>query len=44
MRTGALIFMLVGWTVVLSIMIWSFSKLLRSDPEHEKLPPPGTSL
>jgi len=44
MRTGALIFMLSAWAVVLSLMIWSFRKLLRGDPSKEHPPPPGTSL
>lgn len=34
MNVGALVFMLAAWVVVLGIMVWSFSKLLR-------LPPPG---
>lgn len=42
MNRGALIFMLCAWAVVLSILIWSFTKLLRSDPKHEHLPPPGS--
>ena len=44
MKLGALIFMLSAWTVVLGIMLWSFRRLLRADPEHEHPPPPGTSL
>jgi len=43
MRTGALIFMLSAWTVVLSLMLWSFRKLLRGDPSKEHPPPPGTN-
>jgi hypothetical protein len=42
MNTGALVFMLGAWAVVLFILIWSFTKLLREPPEHEKLPPPGS--
>lgn len=44
MHPTALVFMLGAWAVVLGITGWSFYRLLRSDPEHEKLPPPGTSL
>lgn len=44
MSKGALIFMLLAWAVVLSILIWSFWKLLKSDPKHEQLPPPGSIL
>jgi hypothetical protein len=42
MGLGALIFMLCAWAVVLSILVWSFRKLLKSDPKHEQLPPPGS--
>jgi hypothetical protein len=42
MNIGALIFMLCAWTVVLSILVWSFTRLLRTKPEHEHLPPPGS--
>jgi hypothetical protein len=42
MRTGALIFMLSAWAVVLTLLVWSFGKLLRQDPSKEPLPPPGS--
>ena len=42
MKPGALIFMLCAWAVVLGILIWSFAKLLKQDPKHEQLPPPGS--
>jgi hypothetical protein len=42
MKTAPLIFMLCAWAVVLGILFWSFARLLRSDPEHEQLPPPGS--
>ncbi|HEX6643204.1 MAG TPA: hypothetical protein VF037_00920 [Gemmatimonadales bacterium] len=44
MTTGALIFMLSAWAFVLGLTLWSFSRLMRSDPSKEPLPPPGTSL
>jgi hypothetical protein len=43
MTTGALIFMIMAWTFVLGLTLWSFRRLL-STPTEEKLPPPGTSL
>lgn len=42
MTTGALIFMLAAWAAVLTLLIWSFAKLLRTDPSEEPLPPPGS--
>lgn len=42
MTTGALIFMLAAWAFVLGLTTWSFRKLMRSEPEHEHLPPPGS--
>lgn len=33
MSTGALIFMLVSWTAVLSLTAWAFATLLR-DKQH----------
>jgi hypothetical protein len=42
MNGFALGFMLGAWIVVLGILVWSFTKLLRSDPKHEQLPPPGS--
>lgn len=42
MRIGALVFMLGAWAVVLTLLIWSFTKLLRSEPDREHLPPPGS--
>lgn len=44
MNTDALFFMAGAWVSVLGLTIWCFVKLLKSDPQHEKLPPPGTSL
>ena len=44
MSVGALVFMLLAWGFVLGLMIWSFARLMKSDPAHEHLPPPGTSL
>lgn len=44
MSAGALIFMLTAWAVVLSLCAWSFRRLMKAPPEHEPLPPPGTSL
>ena len=44
MRASALIFLLSAWTFVLGLTFWSFWKLMQTPPEHEKLPPPGTSL
>jgi hypothetical protein len=39
--TNAFLFMAIAWTCVLSLMLWSFSKLLRT-PENEKVPPAGS--
>ena len=44
MTTGALMFLILAWTFVLGLTIWSYSRLLRTDPAKEPLPPPGTSL
>lgn len=45
MSTGALIFMLTAWVLVLSLTGWAFYRLMTvPSVEHEKLPPPGTSL
>lgn len=44
MTAGALIFMLIAWTFVLGLAGWSYWRLLRTDPNREPLPPPGTSL
>ena len=39
---NAFLFMALAWVFVLGLMFWSFRKLLRTDPAHEKLPPPGS--
>ena len=44
MTTGAIIFMALAWTFVIGLTIWSFARLMKADPGHEPLPPPGTSL
>ncbi|MDZ4864030.1 MAG: hypothetical protein SGJ01_11360 [Gemmatimonadota bacterium] len=44
MTTPALLFLLGAWTFVLGLTLWCFWRLMKSDPEHEKLPPPGTLL
>jgi hypothetical protein len=44
MTPVALAFLVGAWTFVLGLTGWCFYRLLNSDPEHEKLPPPGTSL
>ncbi len=44
MTVTALVFMLGAWGFVLGLTFWCFWKLLRVDPSHEHLPPPGTSL
>ena len=44
MTTGALIFLILAWTFVLGLTIWSFRRLMKADPAKEPLPPPGTSL
>ncbi len=44
MTTGALIFLILVWSFVLGLTIWSYRRLLRMDPAKEPLPPPGTSL
>lgn len=35
MNTGALVFMLSAWTVVLGILVWSYAKLLRQPKNPE---------
>ena len=42
MSTGALIFMLAAWAVVISLVAWSYGKLLKAPPQNEHLPPPGS--
>jgi hypothetical protein len=42
MNPGALAFMIGAWVVVLGLMFWSFSRLLRADPSKEHPPPPGS--
>jgi len=44
MSGGALAFMMVAWVCVLSLVGWSWYRLLRTDTPEERLPPPGTSL
>ena len=44
MNAGALIFMLSAYGFVLGLTIWCFARLMKADPAHEYLPPPGTSL
>jgi hypothetical protein len=44
MRLAPMLFMLTAWVCVLGLTTWCFAKLLRADPKHEKMPPPGTSL
>lgn len=39
--TNALLFMAGAWTFVLSLMLWSYSKLMSTKPD-EPLPPPGS--
>ena len=42
MNTTALIFMLAAWIFVLGLTVWCFYRLMRSEPENEPLPPPGS--
>jgi hypothetical protein len=44
MTRTALVFMLGAWTFVLGLTGWCFWKLMKVPTEHEKMPPPGTSL
>lgn len=44
MSTGALAFMLSAWAFVLGLTLWSFARLMKTDPKNEAAPPPGTSL
>ena len=39
---NALLFMGTAWACVLSLMLWSFSKLMAT-PENEKVPPAGST-
>jgi hypothetical protein len=42
MSTGALVFMLSAWAVVLGLAGWCIWRLLQAPPSST--PPPGTSL
>ena len=42
MTTGALIFLVAAWTFVISLVGWSYYRLLKGDSSHEPLPPPGS--
>lgn len=42
MSTGALAFLLVAWTATLSLVFWSYRRLLKAPPIDEHLPPPGS--
>jgi hypothetical protein len=42
MNPGALAVMLGAWIVVLGLAGWSYWKLLRTPPQDEPLPPPGS--
>jgi hypothetical protein len=44
MSTGALLFLLGAWACVLGLTLWSFLRLMKTDPSREAAPPPGTSL
>jgi hypothetical protein len=39
--TGALIFLALAWTSVLTLTFWAFRRLLTT-PEPDALPPPGS--
>jgi len=41
MNSTALVFMAGAWIFVLGLTIWSFWKLMATEPD-EKLPPPGS--
>jgi hypothetical protein len=42
MTTGALIFLVLAWTFVIGLTLWSFRRLIKADTAHEPLPPPGS--
>lgn len=42
MNVTALVFMLTAWIFVLGLTVWSFHRLLKTDPANEKVPPPGS--
>ena len=44
MSNAALIFMVFAWAGVLGLVSWTWYRLLRTDPDQEHPPPPGTSL
>lgn len=44
MTVTAVVFMPGAWACVLGLTFWCFWKLLRVDPFHERVPPPGTFL
>jgi hypothetical protein len=44
MSTGALWFLIGAWVCVLGLTLWSYLRLMKTDPRHEAAPPPGTSL
>lgn len=42
MNPLALAFMAGAWIFVLGLTLWSFRKLMKAEPSHEPLPPPGS--
>jgi hypothetical protein len=44
MSTGALLFLIGAWVFVLGLTLWSFIRLMQTDPSREAAPPPGTPL
>ena len=35
MTTGAIIFMVLSWTVPISLMVWSYSRVLKKKKHHD---------
>ncbi|HYE57754.1 MAG TPA: hypothetical protein VD948_04580 [Rhodothermales bacterium] len=44
MTTGSLLFMLGSWVFVLSLLIWSFTKIFAAQDRRAHTPDPGDDM
>ena len=44
MTTGSLVFMLVSWGAVLSLLIWSFSRIFSAQAHRNATPTPDDDM